>query len=191
MNDTWDAESLAASRYLADECRSPTRREYVGGTPYAMAGASNAHNQIATNTLLAPGWRLRGSTCRASNPDTKIRLRLSHEQRFHDPDVSVTCRPNPLTDSYQDAPTLVVEVLSEETRRIDEGEKRLACTAIPSLTTYVMLEQQTARAGVLRRTATGFVREVHTHGTTIPLPALGIDLPLVEAYDGMTFPNDA
>ena len=46
--------------------------------------------------------------------------------RFYYPDASVVCRPNPQTDSFQDDPAVLFEVLSRQTRRIDEGEKPLA-----------------------------------------------------------------
>ncbi len=116
----------APKSYLADELRSPARREYVGGLAYSMAGASNAHNQIATNILVALGGQLRGRPCRAFNYDTKVRVRLPFEQRFYYPDALVTCRPNPPTDAHQDEPVVLVEVVSPQTRRIDEGEKMLA-----------------------------------------------------------------
>lgn len=180
---------VAADVYLADEVRSPARREYVGGIAYAMAGASNVHNQIATSILVALGSRLRGGSCRPFNSDTKVRIRqASAPIRFYYPDVMVTCRPNPPTDTFQDEPAVVVEVLSPETRRIDEIEKCGAYATIPSLSVYLMVEPDTARIVVLRRSGSEFVREVHSGiDATIPLPEIGCELPLAEAYDGVTF----
>src|SRR5439155_647015 len=140
---------------------SPTKHEYVGGFIYAMAGARNAHNLIASNTLGSTHARLRGKPCRPYNSDTKIRIRLPTHWRFYYPDTSVICRPNPLTDSFQDEPVVIFEVLSESTRRIDDWEKKDAYLTIPSLAVYVLIEQETAAATVFRRTPTGFVREVH------------------------------
>lgn len=185
MKSNWEQEFADAQRYLATEVRSPARREYVGGVPYAMAGASNAHNQIATNTLLALGSRLRGKPCRAFNSDTKVRIRLPFQLRFYYPDVTVTCRPNPQHESFQDEPSLLVEVVSDETRRIDESEKMLAYTQIPSLQVYLLVEQRAARIVVLRRTASGFQREEHDGTVTIALPEIGCELPLAEVYDGV------
>ena len=82
MRSRWSQEPVAVEEYLADEVRSPARREYVGGFVYAMAGASNAHNLIAANSLVALANRLRRSPCRPFNSDTKIRLRLSFGVRF-------------------------------------------------------------------------------------------------------------
>jgi Uma2 family endonuclease len=187
--DGWsrDTDATDEAIYLADEVRSPARREYVGGFPYGMSGASNTHNRIASNILIAIGSRLRGRPCQAFNSDTKVRIRLPFQLRFYYPDVTVTCRPNPPDDSFQDAPAVVIEVLSPSTRRIDEGEKMLAYTAIASLGVYMLVEPDRAEIVLLRRIADGFVREVHDGlDATIPLPEIGCELPLAEAYDGVS-----
>lgn len=106
------------------------KHEFLGGLTYAMAGASNVHNLIATNTSTALGYRLRGGRCRAYNSDTKVRIRLPQQIRFYYPDVSV-CRSNPPSDSFQDEPVVLVEVLSSQTRRLDEGEKKDAISRFP------------------------------------------------------------
>ncbi len=188
MGEISNFDPLSPQAYLADEVRSPARREYVGGFTYAMAGATNAHNQIATNTLIALGNRLRGRPCRPFNSDTKVRVRLPFQVRFYYPDVSVTCRPNAQSDSYQDEPAVVVEVVSAATRRIDEGEKCLAYATIPSLAVYLLVEQDSAQVVALRRVDGVFVREVHAGlGAAVPLSEIGCDLPLAEVYDGVEF----
>src|SRR5436853_2091637 len=152
---------ISVEDYLEGELASPIKHEYVGGVIYAMAGARNAHNLIATNTLVALGGRLRGKRRRPYNSDTKVRLRLPTQVRFYYPDASVICRPNPQTDSFQDEPAVLLEVLSNRTRRIDEGEKKDAYLTIPSLCAYVLVEQEAPAVMVFRRTEKGFVREVY------------------------------
>jgi Uma2 family endonuclease len=186
MFEGWKTNPVAVADYLKAEACAETRHEYVAGAVYAMAGASNAHNQIATNILVAFSNRLRGRPCRPFNSDTRIRLRLQSQQRFYYPDVSVTCRPNPQSDSYQDEPAVVVEVMSPETRRIDENEKYLAYTALPSLSVYLLVAQDTADVVVFRRFEQGFVRQVYASlEAVIPLPEIGCELPLAEAYEGV------
>lgn len=186
MRKEWNPGPVSEAVYLADEVRSPMRREYVGGFPYAMAGATNRHNVIAANVLVALHTRLRGRPCRPYDSDTKLRIRLPFELRFYYPDVSVTCRPNPQGDTFQDEPAMVVEVLSPDTRRIDQGEKLSAYLTIPSLAIYALVEPDLARIVVLRRQAAGFVREVHAGlAAVVPLPEIGCELPLAEVYDGV------
>ena len=182
---------LSVEDYLAGELVSPIKHEYLGGVVYAMAGARNAHNLIATNTTTGLGVRLRGKRCRPYNSDTKIRVRLPLHVRFYYPDASVICRPNPPDDSFQDEPAAVFEVISRKTRRIDEGEKKDAYQTIPSLSVYVLLEQEFPAATVFRRTEQGFVREVYEGlDAVIPLSEIEIELPLAEVYDGVEFTPD-
>src|SRR5436305_1803707 len=97
---------VSVDDYLEGELISPVKHEYLGGVVYAMAGARNLHNTIALNVTTALTNRLRGRPCRPFNSDTKIRVRLPTYLRFYYPDASVTCRPNPPNDSFQDEPAV-------------------------------------------------------------------------------------
>ena len=179
-------ELVPVEAYLASELTSPQKHEYLGGVVYAMSGARNAHNQIATNAVIALGAQLRGQRCRVFNSDTKIRLRLPHHLRFYYPDLSVVCRPNPLDDSFQDEPVVLVEVLSRSTRRLDEGEKKEAYLTIPSLEVLLLVEQERPAVLAFRRSEQGFVREVFQGmEAVIGLPEVGAELPLAELYEGL------
>jgi Uma2 family endonuclease len=116
---------ISVEDYLEGELRSPIKHEYLGGVVYATAGAINRHNRIASNILGAFHGLLRNKPCQPFNSDTKIRVRLPTQVRFYYPDVSVICRPNSQNESFQDEPAAVFEVLSNGTRRIDEGEKKM------------------------------------------------------------------
>jgi Uma2 family endonuclease len=185
---------MSVQDYLAGELASQVKHEYLGGVIYAMAGARNVHNLIATNTLGSLHARLRGKPCRPYNSDTKIRIQLPTQVRFYYPDTSVVCAPNPPNDSFHDQPAMVAEVLSRKTRRIDEGEKKDAYLTIPSLSVYLLIEQDQPIVTLHRRTEQGFVHEVITGlDATIRLGEIGTELPLAEIYDGVVFspePND-
>jgi Uma2 family endonuclease len=174
--------------YLAGELVSPIKHEYLGGLVYAMAGARNLHNLIATNVVGSLHARLRGRRCRPFNSDTKLRIHLPNQVRFYYPDVSVICRPNPQADSFQDEPAVVVEVVSRATRRIDEVEKKDAYLTIPSLSAYLIVEQESPTVAVFRRTEQGFVREDYVGAATvISLSEIETELPLAEIFDGVEF----
>jgi Uma2 family endonuclease len=181
-------ELISASDYLASEPASPVKHEYVDGIVYAMPDTRKSHNLVAGNTFGALHIRLRGRPCEAFNSDTKIRIRFPGHVRFYYPDALVPCRPNLPTDSFQDEPVVIVEVLSHLTRRTDEVEKRDAYLTIPSLTLYLLIEQEPATAIAFRRTATGFVREVYQGlDAVVPVPEIGIDLPLADIYETVEF----
>jgi Uma2 family endonuclease len=179
---------VSAEDYLLAELKSPIKREYLGGVVYAMAGASNVHNVIKDNVLVALANRLRGKRCRPFGSDTKIRILFPTHVRFYYPDDSVICRENPRTDSFQDEPAVIVEVMSKSTRRIDQGEKKDAYLTIPSLCAYLLIEQDFPSVVVFRRSGSDFTREVHEGmGAVIPLPDVDIDLPLAEIYESVEF----
>ena len=179
---------ISVDDYLAGELVSPIKHEYLGGLVYAMAGARNRHSDISVNTLTDVHIRLRGKGCKAYGTDTKIRITSLPQVRFYYPDASITCRPNPPMDSFQDHPKVIFEVLSQSTRRIDEGEKKDAYLTIPSLDVYVLIEQESALVVVFRRSETGFNQEVYEGlDAVLPLPEIGIELPLAAVYEGVEF----
>ncbi len=179
---------ISVEDYLEGELLSPIRHEYVGGVVYAMAGARNAHNQIKLNILASTYGRLRGKPCHPWDSDTKVRLQFLGRTRFYYPDASVVCDPNPPSDSFHERPVVLFEVLSKGTRRIDEGEKKDAYLAIPSLKVYALVEQDTAAVVVFRRRENEFIREVYTGlDVVLPLGEVEIELPLAEIYDDVEF----
>lgn len=179
-------DPISVEEYLKSEETSATRHEYIGGTVYAMSGARNVHNLVATNVASSLWGRLRGGPCRVYNSDTKIRLRYIDHTRFYYPDVSVVCRPNLPDDHFHDQPSVIVEVLSDSTRRTDSGEKREAYLQIPSLEVYLMIEPETPAIVVFRRHENGFVRElVEGIESVIPFPELQAALPLKDVYEGV------
>ena len=83
---------------------------------------------------------------------------------------------------------VVVEVLSQSSRRIDEGEKRDSYMSIPSLSLYLLVEQESPLVIAYRRTGSGFVREVYDQlDQSIRIEELDISLPLTDIYDGLEF----
>lgn len=179
---------VSVEDYLKSELESPIKHEYLGGVLYAMSGGRNRHNMIAGNIFGALWTRLRGRECRPFNSDTKIRVRLPGHTRFYYPDASVVCRPNSVEDLFQDFPTLIFEVLSGSTRRLDLGEKKDAYLSISSVDVYLVAEQSEPAVIAFRRTDTGFEREVWSDlDAVIDFPDLGIELPLSEIYEGVPF----
>lgn len=157
--------SLSIEEYLAQEDKTP------------QSDFHERHDQL--------GMQLRGKPCQAFNSDTKVRVEVDDETRFYYPDMQVSCCPNSLQENYQEAPKVVVEVLSESTRRFDESEKRDAYLSIPSLDTYILLEQDAVKAVVYHLTEDGFVKtEYDERSDTITLPSIDCELQLQDIYTG-------
>lgn len=175
---------VSVADYLAGEVDGDVKHEYVGGTVHAMSGGTNRHNAIATNTAVAFGNALRGKPCRPFNSDTKVRIELVDHVRFYYPDAMVVCDRNAADQTYQERPVVVVEVLSESTRRIDLEEKRDAYLTIPSLKLLLYIEQEFPCVAVYRRkTEGGFTHEIHADPkTVIAMPEIEVEIPVCEFY---------
>ncbi len=186
MSTARQFQPVSVRDYLAGERTAKRKHEYVDGVVYAMAGGTVQHSRIASNATVALGSQLRGHKCEAFNSDMKVRVRLSRGTRFYYPDVSVVCQPNADHDSFHDAPVVIVEVISESTRRTDEYEKREAYLSIDSLHVYVLVAQ--AAVLVYRRGDSGFDREVYTGlDAIIPLPEIKCELALADLYQNVEF----
>jgi len=180
---------ISAEDYLAGELLAKRKHEFSAGRVYAMAGGSNAHNSIASSAIITFGSKLRGRRCQAFNSDTKVRVRLATHTRFYYPDAMIVCEPNPGSDTYQDRPVVIVEVLSASTRRIDEGEKRDAYLSIPTLAAYLLIETTWPRVVAHQRDAVGgFVEQLYEGlDAVVPLQDVGVTLALADLYDRVDF----
>ncbi len=181
-------ELMSVEDYLAGELASDVRREYLGGYVYAMPGARNVHNVIAGAFLGALYAQLRGRPCEPLNSDTKVRVRFPTHTRFYYPDGMVVCKPNPANDTFQDNPVVIAEVVSDATRRTDEGEKRDAYLTIPTLAFYLLIEMDRPSVVVHARTDNGFVPERYEGlDAVIPLDAIDAEVRLAELYERVDF----
>jgi Uma2 family endonuclease len=180
---------VSVEDYLAGEETGDVKHEYLGGTVHAMAGATNQHNVIAGNSMAFLLMQLRGKSCQALNSDVKIRIEFPDHTRFYYPDAMVVCQPNPPSDHYQDQPVVVIEVLSDSTRRADLGEKRDAYLALPSLKVLMFVEPQKPSVSLHRRRAGGGFALEHHLGldAVIPLPEIDASLALADLYDRVKF----
>ena len=172
--------------YLKGEAVSQIKHEYLAGVVHAMSGGSIQHGDVSGRAFGSLFVRLRGGVCRPCNSDIKVRVGSGVQTRFYYPDCSVVCDGNEKRLDYEDRPVVIVEVLSPSTRRIDDGEKRLAYLGIPSLRVYLMVEPEQPHVLVDRRDGEGeaFLREVHQGmAAVIPLPEIGTELPLRELYE--------
>ena len=176
-------EFIPVKDYLETERASEIRHEYVGGRVYAMAGASDDHNRIATNICGELRERLRRKRCEPFMADMK--LKIPDSQTFYYPDVLVVCDPSDNATYFRERPTVVFEVLSPDTERTDQREKRFAYSLIPSLKVYVIVAQDKPQLTVLRRGRSGPWREAMVGGrnAVLKLPELKLEIPLVRIYE--------
>lgn len=176
---------LSIEDYLEGEKLSPVRHEYVGGEVYAMAGSSEEHNLICLNIASALRQHLRGKSCKVFIHDIKVRIWLNHDL-FYYPDVMVSCDPQDNNRYFKHKPKVIVEVLSEGTRRVDEQEKLLAYLRIDSLEEYVLVEQSAMQVTVFRRSNNWERETLAGPETVLHLASLDFSIPLLEVYEGIS-----
>ena len=184
-------ELISEGEYLAGEEVSEVRHEYLNGVLFVkgevqgMAGGTRQHATAAGNIFGALHAALRGKSCRPYVENMKLRVQAGEDLRFYFPDVMVVCQPSS-SEVWEDAPTVIFEVLSDGTERIDLGEKRDAYSTISSLTAYVVVDSRRVDAVIFRRTAEGWKMEsIRDVDGVIDLPEIGARIPLAAAYEGV------
>lgn len=175
--------TLSVAEYLAAEEIAETRHEYLAGEVYAMSGASALHNAICGNLYVALHAHLVGGSCRVFMGGLKVRLRVLDDDYFYYPDVMVACRPEDNASHWREQPSLLVEVMSESTERIDRREKLLAYREIVALEAYVLIGQ-VAPEVVVHRRAAGWRPERLAGDSVLTLPHLEFEMPVAGLYVG-------
>ncbi len=181
---------MTVEEYLASEPFSNVKREYLGGAVYVRADVSEALNYIATNLVGLLCMQLRGKPCETFNSDMRVLPRPLDSTYFYYPDAMIACDPTDSGHGWRERPAALFEIISEDTRRVDEREKRIPYLQLPSLQAYVRIEQTRPEVVVDRRMPDGWKSErVSGLDAVVRLPELGLELPLMELFERVTFPG--
>jgi Uma2 family endonuclease len=84
---------------------------------------------------------------------------------------------------------VILEVLSDSTRRADLGEKRDAYLTLPSLKVLMFVEPEKPSVSLHRRKSGGGFAIEHHLGleAVIPLPEIDTSLAMADLYDRVAF----
>ena len=176
---------VSVESYLSGERTSEVRHEYLGGTVYAMAGASEDHNLIELNLAAALRHHLRGKPCRTFVNDLKLRLRLANQDLFYYPDVMVACDPRD-TDPYAKRfPKILIKVLSPETERIDRREKFWSYIQTETLEEYALVAQDKMEVTVFRRANQWAGEILRQPDQLLQFASIDFSLSLGAVYEGV------
>jgi Uma2 family endonuclease len=178
-------QPMTMAEFLAWEEAQQGRYEFDGFRPVAMTGGTFAHEVIGQNLRTELGNRLRGSRCVPLGPNSKIEV----AGRIRYPDALVVCSPVDRKATVITDPVVVFEVLSESTAHVDYFVKLGEYGATPSIQRYVMLDQDLIAAVVYTRDGDRMVAATVAKGGTLPLPEIGVELPLDDLYRGVEPPE--
>jgi Uma2 family endonuclease len=177
---------ISPEEYLDRERKAEFRSEYFRGQIIAMAG----HGRIVTNLVREFGHQLRQRDCNVYSSD--LRVSVSQAGLYAYPDVVVTCGEEKFLDATLDTlltPAVIVEVLSESTKKYDRGQKFESYRAAASLSEYLTVAQDKMHVEHYRREPDGgWSLNEHTDaGSRMRLESVGVELQLSDLYEKVEF----
>lgn len=181
------AHLLSEAEYLQRERAAELKSEYLNGEVYAMAGSSRAHNQIASNWMVALGTQLREKPCGVYASDMKVRTRTEKTSKYSYPDIVVACGEEQFEDGAADVllnPLVIIEILSASTEAYDRGLKFFHYQLIPSLQEYLLVAQDYCRVEKYQRQADNqwVYAEFHQLHDVVDIHSLGCRVLLADIY---------
>jgi Uma2 family endonuclease len=180
---------LTPEQYLEIEDAAEYKSEYFQGEMFAMAGATEAHNDIAGNTFFQLASQLR-DRCSVSGSDQRIHI--PRTGLFTYPDVVVTCGQREYRDRKRMNllnPTVIIEVLSPSTEAYDRGRKFEHYQSIDSFREYLLIASDRVSVTRHRRQPNNeWLGAIVTDlEGSIDLESIGCTLLLRDLYDNVTF----
>ena len=169
---------LTEQEYLDAERVSEIKHEYFDGEIFAMSGAKANHQRISGNVFSELRHHLKNTPCEAFSSDMKVRA--DNGRKYFYPDVVICCNQDGESDFTQ-SPRLIVEVLSDSTRKFDKDLKRKIYQTIPSLEEYVLIEQDFAEVEVCRR-SNHWVSERYFLGDDMTFESIGLTVSVEAIY---------
>lgn len=185
---------LSIAEYLVAEDAAEARNEFQNGKTIEMAGGTLSHNAIKLRLAGKLDLYVESQNMphMVLNSDTKVRI--ESDNRFFYPDVTISdgtpvYYTTPEGRTRRDIiinPLVIVEVLSEDTRYYDKGEKFDMYCSVPGFQEYILIEpeQVWVKSMFLQDPAEDlWKREVLTDKSAkLPIRSLGWGIPLADLY---------
>ncbi|MDP3334236.1 MAG: Uma2 family endonuclease [Methylococcaceae bacterium] len=170
-------DKISVEEYLRGELLAESKHEYIDGDVFAMAGANENHNLLSGNFATELKNQLTGKPYKTFMSDMKVKV----EESFFYPDVMVVCQEDNANDYYKTAPVIIVEVLSDATRRFDKTHKLSAYQQIPTLEEYVLIEQSFSEIQVFSR-QNHWQSSYYYLGDSITFASLNVNVTVEDIY---------
>lgn len=177
MNLKYTHDKISVDEYLRGEVLAESKHEYIDGEVFAMAGASENRNLLTGNFATEIKNQLKGKPYKTFMSDMKVKV----EESFFYPDVMVVCQEDNANDYYKTSPIIIVEVLSNATRRFDKTHKLSAYQQIASLEEYVLIEQNFSEIQVFNR-KNHWQSSYYYLGDSITFASLNVTVSLEDIY---------
>jgi Uma2 family endonuclease len=177
---------MSLDEYFVFEEQSSTKHEFVAGEVYAMSGVTFRHGRIALNIAAHLRDTARKRACAIVLSEVKLRAAAD---RIYYPDVMLACGKAADVELIVQEPSLLAEVTSANTRATDRREKLDAYLKIPSLQTYLVIDQRRRHVLCYTRDTRGeWLREEIQGDGEMAISFLDAHLTLGEIYEDVTLP---
>ncbi len=186
---------LTETEYLERERVSTIKHEYYAGEIFAMSGASEAHNLIASSVNASIYAQIRGRGCRIYPSDMRIKIVKTGLYTY--PDITIVCGTPEFTDmTKRDTllnPTIIIEILSPSTERYDRGVKFQNYRTIGTLKEYILIAQNKHHIERYTRYEenTWILTEAVGIDSIITLDSIQCVLSLADAYELVDLPPES
>lgn len=182
---------MSETAYLECERESSIKHEYYAGEIFAMSGASEQHNVIASNVNASLYTQLRGRGCRIYPSD--MRIKIPQTGLYTYPDITIMCGKPAFTDAVKRDtlvnPTIIIEILSPSTERYDRGTKFQHYRTIETLQEYILIAQDKHHVERYTRYDTDkwILTEAIGITSAVTLSSINVTLSLADVYEQVEF----
>ena len=184
-------KEMTADAFLIWCLDQEERYELVDGFPVplrGMTGASDTHDAITVNIIVALANQLKGTDCRPSTADKALRTTIKRVRR---PDVTIECAGIAAKSYESRNPIAVFEVLSPTTKKSDRTIKLEEYKRHPTLLTIMHIDPDIMDVVVFFRGANGQweVDRLDQAGAVVEIAGTPVVLALSDIYDGIPLPT--
>lgn len=177
---------VTPEEYLAAERAAEFKSEYYQGEVFAMSGASNNHNLIVANLIIALGINFKGKNCVVYPSDMRLHIPVNGLYTY--PNVLAVCGEIQFLDDKEDTllnPFLVIEVLSPSTADYDRGAKFMIYRSIPALQHYLLIDSRAHHVVKYFKNSdhNWVITDIRNLQSTLMLTNPDLALPLSDIYE--------
>ena len=179
-----DDKIYTVDEYIQLDEASDLRHEFINGQLFDMSGNSDLHNEMVGNLYFLLRNLLAGSKSKLYFEQVKVKIQ--GENHYYYPDVFITNHPLDLQNKYiKQFPLLLIEVLSDGTRKFDMIDKFIQYQKIETLEYYILVEPDFMYVNCFSKDDKGEWHSAIYNKVTdlVSLNKLGIELPLQGIYN--------
>ncbi len=175
---------MTVEAYIAFEEKADVRHEYFDGELTPMPGTADLHNIICGNITFLLRQVLKNTNYKVFMENVKVQI--TDKKHYTYPDVFVTGDERDATSPYiKKYPSIIIEVSSPSTKVYDKTDKFLDYRKISSLRHYLVVDTEKEIVECFStKDGKEWESEIFTSkNQSVPLAALGVNLPLSAIYE--------